>query len=103
MASTDNNVKATSTILAKFQTTVPTMVRDQFDLREGDLLEWQFDSGTGTLIVRPMRANLIPPKGAEAIRRAWRAHNKGETIELSGAALEDAEHVRQAEKEELTE
>ena len=103
MASTKNNLKATSTILAKFQTTIPTGVRDQFDLREGDLLEWQFDSGTGTLIVRPMRANLIPPKGTQAIRRAWQAHTKGETVPVSASALEESRPVSQAENEEVTE
>jgi AbrB family looped-hinge helix DNA binding protein len=98
-----NNLKTTSTILAKFQTTIPTGVRDQFDLREGDLLEWQFDSGTGTLVVRPMRANLIPPKGAQAIRRAWQAHTMGETRPVSPSTLENSKLGRQTEKEEVME
>lgn len=97
----NNKMKATSTILAKFQTTIPTSVRDRFDLREGDLLEWQFDAGSGALIVRPMRADLLPPKGIETIRRAWEAHKKGETTPISAADF-DSEHGPHAVKQKVT-
>jgi len=80
--------KARSIIVSKFQTTVPPTVRDRFDLREGDLLEWDFEPEKGVLVVRPMRANLIPPRGVVAIQNALRASQEGRTTEVSAEILQ---------------
>jgi len=48
-----------STIVGKFQTTVPPEIRDLFKLREGDLLEWNFDHSSKTLVVVPMRPQSL--------------------------------------------
>jgi bifunctional DNA-binding transcriptional regulator/antitoxin component of YhaV-PrlF toxin-antitoxin module len=44
-----------SRIVTKYQTTVPPEVREVFDLKEGDLLEWTLDRVSLNLIVIPMR------------------------------------------------
>ena len=45
----------------KFQVTVPREIRTIFDLREGDVLEWDF-TDRNELVIRPKRAQLITPQ-----------------------------------------
>ncbi len=52
---------AVAKIAAKFQVTVPVEVRNLYDLREGDLLEWTFDGERKQLTVEPKRAALLSP------------------------------------------
>ena len=85
------NKIATSNIVAKFQTTVPSLVRDIFDLKEGDILKWEFDSQHGILIVQPMRANPLTARGESVIRKALQTSSQGRTRPLSPAQLKQAE------------
>jgi AbrB family looped-hinge helix DNA binding protein len=52
-------------IATKFQITVPTQIREIFDLREGDLFEWIFNQADGTVNLIPKRAQLITPLTAK--------------------------------------
>jgi bifunctional DNA-binding transcriptional regulator/antitoxin component of YhaV-PrlF toxin-antitoxin module len=81
-------MKTTTNILAKFQTTIPALARDAFDLREGDLLEWEFDPRTGKLIITPQRANAIPPKGMAVVRAARKAAEEGKTQPINELELD---------------
>ncbi len=87
-------VKSISSILTKFQTTVPPSARDAFDLREGDQLEWEFDNVQGVLIVRPMRATLIPPKGQTAFREVIAADKLKKTKPVSASAINTLRSTR---------
>jgi bifunctional DNA-binding transcriptional regulator/antitoxin component of YhaV-PrlF toxin-antitoxin module len=76
---------AVAKIAAKFQLTVPVEVRNLYDLREGDLLEWKFDEASGQLMVEPKRAALLSPvldqrvaaakRRREDRKRSLKAHN----------------------------
>ena len=54
-------------IVAKFQVTVPHEIREIFDLREGDLFQWEFDPKSEQLHLIPKRAQLLTPLAAAAI------------------------------------
>lgn len=84
-------ITAKSTILNRFQTTVPPSIRDIFGLDEGDILHWQFDRATKTLSITPMRASLITPKVMEAKERALNAKREGRTVPVAEAVLAEAE------------
>jgi len=73
----------TTKIAGKFQVTVPVEIRDVFGLKEGDLLEWNFDPEKSSLVVLPKRAQLITPQIKRQVRelRARRAR-KSEHIEM---------------------
>jgi bifunctional DNA-binding transcriptional regulator/antitoxin component of YhaV-PrlF toxin-antitoxin module len=86
---------ARSNIVAKFQTTVPTMVRDRFDLREGDILEWTFNAKTGIVEVHPLRATAIPPQGEAVIRGSIKAYEAGRTQRITAEKLEDSLKVEE--------
>lgn len=62
-------------IVGKFQTTIPVEIREIYGLREGDLIEWIFDSAAGELRLAPKRAQLITPLVREKMEsvRARRA------------------------------
>jgi bifunctional DNA-binding transcriptional regulator/antitoxin component of YhaV-PrlF toxin-antitoxin module len=53
---------ATTRIVSKFQVTVPPEIRQIFDLREGDLFEWDFDAATNEIRVIAKRAEMITPQ-----------------------------------------
>ncbi len=49
-------------IAGKYQVTVPPEIRDIFNLREGDLFQWNFDGASGELHIIPQRAQLLTPQ-----------------------------------------
>lgn len=54
-------------IVAKFQVTVPPEIREIFDLREGDLFQWEFDPKSEKLHLIPKRAQLLTPLTEAAV------------------------------------
>lgn len=54
-------------IVGKFQVTIPPEIREIYDLREGDLLEWNFDARSSQLLLFPKRAQLLTPQLEEEI------------------------------------
>jgi bifunctional DNA-binding transcriptional regulator/antitoxin component of YhaV-PrlF toxin-antitoxin module len=54
-------------IAAKFQVTVPIPIREIFDLREGDLFQWEFDAAEAKLYLVPKRAQMLTPHTQAAI------------------------------------
>ena len=46
-------------IVGKFQTTIPPEVRNIFNLREGDLLEWSYSPDVQGLVVVPKRPQSL--------------------------------------------
>jgi bifunctional DNA-binding transcriptional regulator/antitoxin component of YhaV-PrlF toxin-antitoxin module len=60
----------TTRIVGKFQTTVPPEIREIFDLREGDLLDWMFDNRTGEISLIPKRAQLITPQVLDLVEKS---------------------------------
>jgi bifunctional DNA-binding transcriptional regulator/antitoxin component of YhaV-PrlF toxin-antitoxin module len=65
-------------ITGKFQVTVPPEIREIYELMEGDLLEWRYNSQTEQLVVCPKRAHLLTPKVKREMDeiRAERARNR---------------------------
>lgn len=60
-------------IAGKFQVTVPTEIRELFELREGDLFQWEYDEASSEIRLLPKRAQLLTPqtrKQIEAVRAA---------------------------------
>jgi bifunctional DNA-binding transcriptional regulator/antitoxin component of YhaV-PrlF toxin-antitoxin module len=49
-------------IAGKFQLTVPPEIREIYQLREGDLIEWVFNAASAQLLLVPKRAQLITPQ-----------------------------------------
>ena len=56
-----------TTIVGKFQITVPLEIREMFDLQEGDVFEWNFDEDTGRISLLPMRPQLLTPRVKRAL------------------------------------
>lgn len=46
----------------KFQLTIPPQIRELYGLRDGDVMEWNFDPERGEIVLRPKRAQLITPR-----------------------------------------
>jgi AbrB family looped-hinge helix DNA binding protein len=72
----------TTKIVGKFQVTVPPEIREIFDLKEGDLLEWSFDEATAQIRVIAKRAQLITPRLLELVEESKAARRQ----ELAAAA-----------------
>jgi bifunctional DNA-binding transcriptional regulator/antitoxin component of YhaV-PrlF toxin-antitoxin module len=54
-------------IATKFQVTVPIPIREIFDLREGDLFQWEFNAAEAKLYLVPKRAQMLTPHTQAAI------------------------------------
>jgi AbrB family looped-hinge helix DNA binding protein len=73
-------------IVAKFQVTVPPEIRKLFDLREGDLLQWDFDEASSQIVLQPKRATLLSP----VVRRLVNEARAGENEKKEDAAAKIA-------------
>ena len=74
-------------IVAKFQVTVPPEIRNLFDLREGDLLQWDFDESSSQIVLLPKRAQLLSPIVRKLVGedRAEKAEKAAKTPEAEAA------------------
>jgi bifunctional DNA-binding transcriptional regulator/antitoxin component of YhaV-PrlF toxin-antitoxin module len=85
-------------IAAKFQVTVPIPIREIFDLREGDLFQWEFNAAEGKLYLVPKRAQMLTPLTEQAIGKArerWKkAAAQSEVAEAAIAEKKIAAHAR---------
>ena len=66
----------TTRIVGKFQTTVPPEIRDIYDLREGDLLDWRFDQASGEVRVIAKRAQMITPQVRDMVQASKKARQR---------------------------
>jgi bifunctional DNA-binding transcriptional regulator/antitoxin component of YhaV-PrlF toxin-antitoxin module len=76
----------TTRIVGKFQTTVPPEIREIYDLREGDLLEWSFDKASGQIHLTAKRAQLITPRAAQLEKELETVRNRGKAAVTQTAA-----------------
>lgn len=82
-------------IAAKFQVTVPIPIREIFDLREGDLFQWEFDAAEGKLYLVPKRAQMLTPRTQSAIGEARTRRKQAETpAEVADQTKKIAAHSR---------
>ncbi len=76
-------------ITGKFQITIPPEIREIYELKEGDLFEWDFNPQTSQLVLLPKRAQLITPQVEKEISevRAHRAKVEGRQAEIPVKAV----------------
>jgi len=61
MEASEQQATVVSRVVNRYQTTIPREVRELYDLREGDILEWHYDRHSQVLSVTPKRAQLLAP------------------------------------------
>jgi bifunctional DNA-binding transcriptional regulator/antitoxin component of YhaV-PrlF toxin-antitoxin module len=66
-------------IAAKFQVTVPIPIREIFDLREGDVFQWEFNPAEAKLYLVPKRAQLLTPRAQTAIGESRARRKQADT------------------------